>query len=268
MTGRGGPAPEGRIPRAARAGPGGRSVTFRKAFLRTFSVQGSWNYRTMLGTGFGFAILPILRRVYRDDPVGLEAAILRHCEHFNAHPYLTGMAVGAVGRMEKEGESPEMIRRFKMALKGPLGSLGDRLVWAAWLPLSGVVGLTAAMLADSWWVGPVCLLGFFNAGHLSLRFWGYRTGLREGKNLGSRIRESAVSRWASTLVGPTALGLGLLVGLILGNGVKEGLAPWPWLVPGALLFAVGLRLGDRAWKPSAVTFVLVLIVVLVYGAAA
>ena len=64
------------------------------------------------------------------------------------------------------------------------------------------------------------------------------------------------------------VGVGLLVGLILGNGVKEGLAPWPWLVPGAVLFAVGLRLGDRAWKPSAVTFVVVLIVVLVYGAAA
>jgi PTS system mannose-specific IID component len=252
----------------AREGRRGRSAAFRRAFLRTFAIQGSWNYRTMLGTGFGFAILPILKRVYRNDPEGFREAVTRHSEHFNAHPFLTGMALGAVGRMEKEGESPEMIRRFKLALKGPLGSLGDRLVWAAWLPLSGVVGLAAAMLSDRWWVGPVALLGFFNLGHLGLRYWAYRTGLREGRNLGARIRESAITRWASTLVRPTALGLGLLIGLILGNGIEAGLVPWPWLLPGAVLFALGLRLGDRAWKPSTVTFVLVLIVVLAYGAAA
>jgi PTS system mannose-specific IID component len=257
-----------RVALEAQAGSRGRRVAFRRAFLRTFAIQGSWNYRTMLGTGFGFAILPILRRVYRDDPEGFQEAVTRHSEHFNAHPFLTGMALGAVGRLEKDGESPEMIRRFKLALKGPLGSLGDRLVWAAWLPLSGVVGLTAAMLSDVWWVGPAAMLGFFNVGHLGLRYWAYRTGVREGRNLGARIRQSAITRWASTLVRPTALGLGLLIGLILGNGIEAGLVPWPWLLPGAVLFALGLRFGDRAWKPSTVTFVLVLIVVLAYGAAA
>ena len=34
--------------------------------LRSFTIQGSWNYRTMLGGGFAFAILPVLRRVYSE----------------------------------------------------------------------------------------------------------------------------------------------------------------------------------------------------------
>ena len=36
---------------------------------RTFAVQGSWNYRTMIGGGMAFAMLPLLRRIYAGDPV-------------------------------------------------------------------------------------------------------------------------------------------------------------------------------------------------------
>ena len=31
------------------------------SWWRTFAVQGSWNYRTMIGGGMAFAILPLLR---------------------------------------------------------------------------------------------------------------------------------------------------------------------------------------------------------------
>ena len=39
--------------------------------LRSLVIQGVWNYRTMLGTGFAFALLPTLKRVYGDDTVAL-----------------------------------------------------------------------------------------------------------------------------------------------------------------------------------------------------
>ena len=57
MTGKERREGEGRISRVVRPGPRGRRVAFRKAFLRTFAVQGSWNYRTMLGSGFAYAML-------------------------------------------------------------------------------------------------------------------------------------------------------------------------------------------------------------------
>ena len=110
-------------------------------FLRSFLVQGAWNYHTMLGTGFAFSLLPGLRRIHAEDPVALDASVQRHLEHFNAHPYLTGVALGAVLRMEDEGVAPETVSRFKVAVRGPLGSLGDRLVWATWLPLVAVASL-------------------------------------------------------------------------------------------------------------------------------
>lgn len=254
-----------RTPIEVTPGARGRTAAFRKSFLRTFAVQGSWNYRTMIGSGFGFVILPLLRRIYRDDPTGLAEAVTRHSEHFNAHPYLTGLAVGAVGRMEKEGASPEMIRRFKLALKGPLGSLGDRLVWAKWLPFSGSLGVVVAILSPWWWAGPLTFFLVYNAGHVALRYWAFRTGVEEGRGLGSRIRDSGLSSLANRLGIPLALTLGALVGLILGRGAEAGLVPWPWLVPGAVLFAVGLKVGDRSWRPAVVTFFLLLVAILVVG---
>ena len=94
------------------------------AFLRSFLIQGSWNNRTMIGGGFAFALLPILRRIYRGDPEAFKESLQRHSEHFNAHPYLANLALGAASRMEEEGRDPEEIRRFKLAVRGALGKHG------------------------------------------------------------------------------------------------------------------------------------------------
>ena len=32
------------------------------SFLRQFIIQGSWNYRSMLGSGFAFCMIPLLRK--------------------------------------------------------------------------------------------------------------------------------------------------------------------------------------------------------------
>mgnify|MGYP001818432523 CR=1 FL=1 len=69
-------------------------------FTRSFLVQGSWNYRTMLGSGFAFALIPALRTIFRDDPEGLDASLNRHLELFNAHPYIYNVAMGSVLRLE------------------------------------------------------------------------------------------------------------------------------------------------------------------------
>ena len=56
-------------------------------FLRSFVVQGSWNFRKMLALGFCYSILPICKRLYPGDKVGEAKFIKRHLEFFNVHPY-------------------------------------------------------------------------------------------------------------------------------------------------------------------------------------
>jgi mannose/fructose/N-acetylgalactosamine-specific phosphotransferase system component IID len=220
------------------------------SFLRCFLIQGSWNYHTMLGSGFAFAMLPGLKRIFADDPEGLEASVERHLEHFNAHPYLSGMAVGAALRLEAEGET-ELVRRFKMAIRGPLGGLGDALVWASWLPAVSLVALALAWLGAPAWVVVLGFLTLYNAGHLALRVWGFRAGLREGRGVGAvlgRARFPSVIEWVRDAA---VLLLGILAGATLAapGGLWEAGPVWT-LLAGAS-FLAGLRVGQRAWRPAA-----------------
>ncbi|HEY0241198.1 MAG TPA: PTS system mannose/fructose/sorbose family transporter subunit IID, partial [Gemmatimonadaceae bacterium] len=118
--------------------------TWLRIYLRLFAVQGSWNYETMIGNGIAFCTEPALRMLPGGpDGKRYAEALGRHARYFNAHPYFAGVAVGALARAELEGVPAPMIERFRTALGGPLGSVGDRLVWASWLPLCSLMAIGA-----------------------------------------------------------------------------------------------------------------------------
>jgi PTS system mannose-specific IID component len=236
------------------------------AFLRSFLIQGSWNYHTMLGSGFAFSMLPGLRELYGAEPDEMEASLERHLEHFNAHPYLAGVALGAALKLEADGADPETVRRFKLAVRGPLGSLGDALVWAAWLPGVSVLALALYWMGFPGWWAAVLFLGMYNIGHLALRFWGFRIGLIEGRMVGRRLERANLARWTARLKAAVALLLGLLVGAVLAG--EDGLAAsgWLWTALAACAFLAGLLVGHRAWRPAAATVVGVIAVLAALGA--
>jgi len=155
---------------------------------RLLTLQGSYNYETMIGNGLAFAMEPALRLLpggrsgaaYRD-------AIARQNRYFNAHPYLAAVAVGALARAELSLEDPARIERFRTASCGPLGSVGDRLVWAAWLPACSVTALTAFGLGLSWTAVALLFLLVYNAGHIGLRIWGLNAGWTHGLGVASAL---------------------------------------------------------------------------------
>jgi len=240
-----------------------RAVT--STFLRSFLVQGSWNYHTMLGTGFAWAMLPGLRRIFEGDPEGLDASVRRHLDHFNAHPYLANVALGAALRLEADGTDEQTVRRFKTAVRGPLGGLGDSLVWAAWLPTVSMAALTL------WWLGlPVWLvvglfLVVYNAGHLALRIWGFRIGLRDGRDVALTLSEARLSQLGERIKSIAALLVGVLAGVVLAG--REGLSDAGplWIVPAVVCFAAGLKIGHRAWRPAAVATVTAITLIAWWG---
>src|ERR1044071_6674861 len=126
-----------------------------------------------MANGIGFCVEPALRLL----PGGVhtpefKAAMARQSRYFNAHPYLASVAVGALARAELDGEEAAKIERFRTALAGPLGSVGDRLIWAGWLPFCSLLALAVFGLGAG--VGGVMatFLGVYNAGRLALRAWG------------------------------------------------------------------------------------------------
>lgn len=219
-------------------------------FLRAFLVQGSWNNRTMLGGGFAFGILPVLKKLYKDDPESLRESIRRHSEHFNAHPYLADLALGAACRMEEEGRDPEEIRRFKLAVRGPLGSLGDALVWVGWRPATVLAALVLALAGAPPGVTVFFFLILYNLGHVGLRVWGFRVGVERGSQVGDSLRAAAFPRQADRLAAVGVFLLGGLVGLAVGwSWAAES---WPLLLLGCTGgvwgFWLGGLVGQRGWR--------------------
>lgn len=232
--------------------------TIVSAFLRSFLIQGSWNYHTMLASGFAYSMLPGLRKLYGSDADALNASVERHLEHFNAHPYLAGVALGAALKLEAEGADPETVRRFKLAVRGPLGSLGDALVWAAWLPAVSVLALALYWMGLPGWWAAVLFVVLYNIGHVGLRIWGFRIGLSEGRMVGRRLERANLTGWTARLNGGLALLVGLLVGAVLaasGGLVAAGLL---WTTAAGAAFLAGLLFGHHAWRPAAATVVAVI----------
>jgi PTS system mannose-specific IID component len=243
-------------------------LTFRTklaVFLRAFLIQGSWNNRRMVGGGFGFALLPVLREVFRGQEETLNEAAQRHSEHFNSHPYMANLALGAVSRMEERGADPEEIRRFKIAVRGPLGSLGDALIWAGWRPAVVLAGLTLALLGASpeWTV--LFFLIVYNLGHLALRTWGFRTGLAQGSDVGGALRFLSIPRQADRISGIGVFLLAVVAGLVLGRGLTAHLEMALWIGPAAFGLWLGSRVGQKAFKPLVRCVAALMIVIFLVG---
>lgn len=239
-------------------------------FVRFLAIQGSWNYETLVGNGIGFTIEPALRLL----PGGLNgqayrAALARQSQYFNAHPYMSSFAVGALARAELDGVDPVKIERFRTALCGPLGATGDRLVWASWLPACVLGGMLAFGLgAGAGWSMLVFLVAY-NVGHLALRLWGLQVGFAEGLHVAKALGHPVFR------VGPQWVARigSLLAGLAIPLAVARGLGAGEPAVLGGLLLVVGLgglalaRLHGRfeAWKWSLGVLTLVALVAMVRG---
>ena len=239
--------------------------TLTSAFRRSFLIQASWNYHNMIGNGFAFAMLPALRKLFGENPEEMDASVRRHLDHFNAHPYLSNLALGAALRLEADGTDPETVRRFKTAVRGPLGGLGDSLVWATWLPAVSVLSLALWWLGVPAWGVVIVFLALYNAGHLALRTWGFHSGLAGGRDVARALGRANLGAVGEKLKSVAALLLGLLVGAVLAGptGLAGSGVLWMGLAAGA--FVIGLLVGHRVWRPAAIAVVAVIALLSTWG---
>ena len=228
-----------------------------RAWFRMFLVQGSWNYDRMVGLGVGYAMEPTLRTL----PGGVSGkryadAMRRAGSFFNAHPYMAAVAVGAEARAEHDGVPPDQIRRLRGALVGPLGSIGDKLIWAGVLPCTIGIGLIGAA-SMSPLVGVVIFLTLYNAVHLIVRGWALRAGWQSGTRVARALTSVGIQRGLQ-IAGPLAsVAIGVSLPLVaewltrdltttarLNVGVVAvlGIVLLRWIVP----TLGGLRLGGAA----------------------
>ncbi|HEV8400756.1 MAG TPA: PTS system mannose/fructose/sorbose family transporter subunit IID [Gemmatimonadales bacterium] len=211
-----------------------------RALLRLFAVQGSYNYERMLGVGVGVAEEPLLRDL---DGGKYGPAVARGAHFFNAHPYLAGLAIGAAARAEHDGAAPDQIERLREALCGPLGSLGDRLVWAGWLPLLSGATLAAIALGAGWYAVAAFLV-IYNIGHVALRWWALRAGWQYGTRVSVALHHPVLQK-AGALLGPA---MAFAVGAALPLSASSLAVPFPRWAQWAVLLTAGVCFLLLRWR--------------------
>lgn len=105
----------------------------KSVFWRSFALQGAFNYERMQNVGYMYAMLPVIKKLYRNKE-DQAAAITRHLEIFNTTPAVVPTIMGISAAMEEENANNpafdvQSINAVKASLMGPLAGIGDSIFW-------------------------------------------------------------------------------------------------------------------------------------------
>ena len=176
----------------------------QKVWWRSTFLQGSWNYERMQNLGWAYALIPAIKKLYtsKEDRA---AALKRHLEFFNTHPYVAAPIIGVTLALEEERANgaeidDTAIQGVKIGMMGPLAGVGDPVFWFTVRPILGALGASLAMAGNI--VGP--LLFFFGWNIIRMAFlWytqelGYKAGSEITKDLSGGIIQK-ITKGASIL---------------------------------------------------------------------
>ncbi len=184
------------------------AVAWRSTFL-----QGSWNYERMQNGGWCYAMIPAIKKLYK-DPEDRKAALKRHLEFFNTHPYLASPVLGVTLALEEDrangaAVNDVAIQGVKIGMMGPLAGVGDPVFWFTVRPMLGALGASLALGGNI--LGPILFFVLWNA----IR-WGFMWYTQEfGYRAGSKITEDLSGGLLQDITkGASILGMFVLAALV------------------------------------------------------
>jgi len=181
------------------------SRDIRNIFLRSLALEANFNFETWQNSGFAFAIIPVLKKLYTTKQ-SMSAALKRHLQFFNTSPYGSTLIMGITAAMEEQNSidgdfDSESINSVKLGLMGPLAGVFDSLFWGTLKVIAAGVGTSLAIKGNI--MGPVLFILIFNVPHLLLRynltFIGYNTGTKFLQNLAKNKVMDRLTKGASIL---------------------------------------------------------------------
>ena len=203
------------------------------------------------------------------------AALERHLEFFNTHPFLVTFVMGIVLSLEQQKADINMIRSVRVAAMGPLGGIGDAIFWFTLVPITA--GITANMAINGSLAGPILFLLIFNAVQMLVRFglmnWSYKLGSQAIEILTANAKEftRAASMLGVFVVGALTSNYGgTTIALTIENGespiviqsILDGVLPK--LIPLAITLGLYVLIKKKGWSP--VKCIALLLVVGLVGA--
>ena len=188
-------------------------VCWRHQFL-----QGSWNYERMQNGGWCYSIIPAIKKLYKTEE-DRAAALKRHLEFYNTHPYVSAPVMGVTLALEEERANgmpvdDQTVQGVKVGMMGPLAGVGDPVFWFTVRPILGALGASLALSGSI--VGPLLFFVVWNIIRIAFLWYtqefGYKVGTSIAKDmsggllgkvtegasiLGMFIIGALVQRWVS-----------------------------------------------------------------------
>ena len=185
----------------------------RKVCWRSTFLQGSWNYERMQNLGWAYSLIPAIKKLYpnKEDRA---AALTRHLEFFNTHPYIASPIMGVTLALEEEKANgapvdDTAIQGVKIGMMGPLAGIGDPVFWFTVRPILGALGASLATGGNI--LGPIIFFLGWNIIRMSFLWYtqelGYKAGSQITKDLSGGILQDITK-------GASILGMFILAALV------------------------------------------------------
>ncbi|KXT73574.1 PTS system, mannose-specific IID component [Streptococcus sp. DD10] len=176
----------------------------QKVWWRSQFLQGSWNYERMQNLGWAYALIPAIKKLYssKEDQA---AALERHLEFFNTHPYVAAPIMGVTLALEEEKANgteidDAAIQGVKIGMMGPLAGIGDPVFWFTVRPILGALGASLASAGNI--MGPIIFFLGWNIIRMAFLWYtqefGYRAGSEITKDMSGGILKD-ITKGASIL---------------------------------------------------------------------
>mgnify|MGYP000482677584 FL=1 len=176
----------------------------QKVWWRSTFLQGSWNYERMQNLGWAYSLIPAIKKLYtkKEDQA---AALERHMEFFNTHPYVAAPIIGVTLALEEEKANgaaidDAAIQGVKIGMMGPLAGIGDPVFWFTVRPILGALGASLALTGNI--LGPLIFFIAWNAIRMSFLWYtqelGYKAGSEITKDMSGGILQD-ITKGASIL---------------------------------------------------------------------
>ena len=194
------------------------SVCWRHQFL-----QGSWNYERMQNGGWCYSIIPAIKKLYtnKEDQI---AALKRHLEFYNTHPYVSAPVMGVTLALEEERANgaaidDQAIQGVKVGMMGPLAGVGDPVFWFTARPIIGALGASLAMSGSI--VGPLLFFVVWNIMRFAFLWYTQEFGYRVGTQITNDLSGGLLGKITS---GATILGM-FIIGALVERWVSISFTP-------------------------------------------
>ncbi|WP_311405628.1 PTS system mannose/fructose/sorbose family transporter subunit IID [Lancefieldella rimae] len=197
--------------------------------IRHQYLQGSWNYERMQNGGWAFSMIPAIKKLYpkKEDQI---AALKRHLEFYNTHPYVSAPVIGVTlaleeGRANGEPIDDVAIQGVKVGMMGPLAGGGDPVFWFTVRPILGALGASLALGGSI--LGPILFFVLWNVIRLAFLWYTQEFGYKAGASISSDLSGGMLGKVTE---GASILGM-FIIGALVERWVSISFTPIVSTIP-------------------------------------